>query len=56
MSDYDRRPTTVYVEPVRSGGGLYLLVGAVMAAVLIGVAWLDISTGGDAQPAHLQTK
>ena len=36
MSDYDRRPTTVYVEPVRSGGGLYFLVGLLMAAVLVG--------------------
>jgi hypothetical protein len=37
MSDYDRRPTTVNVEPVSSGnGGLYFLVGALLVAVLVG--------------------
>ena len=37
MSDYDRGPTTVKVEPgTSSGGGLYFLVGALLVAVLVG--------------------
>jgi hypothetical protein len=51
MPDYDRDSVTV-VRETTSGGGLYLIVGALVVAVLVGAYVLMGTPGLHSQVAH----